>query len=180
MARNIQKEIFEKNKRGLVLAGGNHAFVNYRQSGASGYEWARMGFLLHEKYGEEVYQITLHGASLRGVTDFIDKIASINNFNSFAFEIPGSPLEMLRDDNDLKYQPNVNFGDLTIGYVFIKPFKELHKCQWIDGYISKTMFLKNKPFYEVEFGSKLKNSEDANIAAKEQHEKSFEKKHRNK
>lgn len=173
MARNVQKEIFEKSKRGLVLIGGNHAFVKYRQPIVIGgqiiREWSRMGFLLHHRYGEEVFQITLHGALSAGISDFMEQIISAGGLGPLGFEVSGSPFENLRDDKAHPYQTGVCFGDLTLGYVFIRPRAGLTRCQWLDGYISQGMFLKDKPYYLAEYGWSLKSASEANRAAKQKY-----------
>jgi len=40
---------------------------------------------------------------------------------------------------------------------------------WVDGFLSREMFARNKPYFEASCGRKLNNSEDANKAYKEKY-----------
>ena len=174
MARNVEKEVFNNGKRAVVLIGGNHAFVKYRQpssikNGKIIYEWARMGFLLHHRYGDDVYQIDLHGTLPYRISRFMEKVIANGELGPLGFEVPGSPFETLRDGGGFSHQPGVSFGDLTLGYVFIKPRSQLTRCQWLDGYISQHMFLRDKPYYDATYGRDLANASEANQAARQKY-----------
>lgn len=45
---------------------------------------------------------------------------------------------------------------------FIKPRDEIGQCNWLPGYISEEMFVKNKPFYKA--WTKLAKKEVKNAA----------------
>ena len=72
------------------------------------------------------------------------------------------------DSGYFRFRPGVCFSDVASGYVFLKPENKLKRCEWLSGYISREMFVKNKPFYEAECGRKLRNAKEANkfIASK--------------
>ncbi len=60
MARNVEKETIEKGERAIVWVGAAHSYINYRRLGfiSDGKvvtEFSRMGFLLHQKYGDDVF-----------------------------------------------------------------------------------------------------------------------------
>jgi len=175
MARNVEKEIIEKGKRGIVWVGLNHDYINYRQAHIINEkvvrEWGRMGFMLHEKYGDHVFHIRLHtsvGSPM--IAKLIEKAAAERENAPVGFDVIGSPLALFRnsDSGYFRSRPGVCFSDVASGYVYLKPKSKLRRCEWLRGYISKDMFIKNKPYYEAECGHKLSNAKEANkgIASK--------------
>ncbi len=133
-----------------------------------GTEFSRMGFLLHQKYGDEVFQILLHDGhyeSLEGaIRGFIEQIAHRRQDLPVGFDVEGSPFALLRDSDALffRHQPGACFSDLAAGYVFLKPIENQETCDWLEGYISEDMFVKNKPYCEAKCGRKLASAEEAN------------------
>jgi hypothetical protein len=95
---------------------------------------------------------------------FIESIMRLRGNVPVGFMPDVSPFAMLRDRASYYYysQPRVAFGDIASGYIFLKPQKETTECTWLDGYISKEMFMKNKPFYEAYIGRKLGNANELN------------------
>jgi uncharacterized RDD family membrane protein YckC len=175
MARNVEKEIIEKGKRGIVWVGLNHDYINYRQARIINKkvfsEWSRMGFMLHQKYGDQVYHIRLHTSyNSPKIAKLIEKIAVERENAPVGFDVVGSPFALLRnsDSGYFRFRPGVCFSDVASGYVYLKPENKLKRCAWLSGYISRDMFIKNKPFYEAECGHKLNNAKEANkgIASK--------------
>lgn len=175
MARNVEKEIIEKGERGIVWVGLNHDYINYRQArvinGKVISEWSRMGFMLHHKYGDQVFHIRLHTSyNSPMIAKLIEKIATERENVPVGFDVVGSPFALLRnsDSGYFRFRPGVCFSDVASGYVFLKPENKLKRCEWLSGYISREMFVKNKPFYEAKCGRKLRNAKEANkfIASK--------------
>ncbi|MDP2981942.1 MAG: hypothetical protein Q8O92_01260 [Candidatus Latescibacter sp.] len=167
MARNIEKNILQKGARAVVLVGANHSFINYRQAvvrnGKVLKEWSRMGFLLHQRHGNDIYQILLHDSSDGLVSRFIENACRERN-EPVGFDVLSSPVEFLRDSKVSRYRnrPAVCFSDIAAGYIFLKPSMELHRCQWIDNYISKKMFAAYRHYYEGICKQRLQNAEEAN------------------
>jgi uncharacterized RDD family membrane protein YckC len=156
-ARNVEKEIIEKGEKGIVWVGASHSPTNYvfRQ------KYARMGFMLHHKYGSRVFQIRLHEPYCgEAIAALIERTAK----GPVGFDVASSPYGPLRDDSSIyfRHQPKVCFSDMASGYIFLKAYKRLNRCDWLNGYISKDMFVRNKPFYEALCGRKLKDHREAN------------------
>jgi uncharacterized RDD family membrane protein YckC len=175
MARNVEKQIVEKGERAIVWVGLNHDYINYRQAriinGKVFSEWGRMGFMLHQKYGDKVFHIRLHTFfNSPKIAKLIEKIAAERENVPVGFDVVGSPFALLRNSNSgyFRFRPGVCFSDVASGYVYLKPKNKLKRCEWLSGYISREMFVKNKPFYEAECGHKLNNAKEANkgIASK--------------
>lgn len=169
MARNVEKEIIEKGKRGIVFVGLNHDYINYRQAriinGKVFSEWSRMGFMLHEKYGEQVFHIRLHTFyNSPVISKLIESVVAERENVPVGFDVVGSPFALLRnsDSRYFRFRPGVCFSDVASGYVYLTPENKLKRCEWLSGYISRDMFIKNKPFYEAECGHKLRNAKEAN------------------
>jgi uncharacterized RDD family membrane protein YckC len=171
MARNVEKQIFEKGEHGIVWVGGGHAHTRFRQSsvldGKVVREWARMAFMLHQKYGDRVFTIRLHDVSFwdsEGIAKYIEQIAAQRENTPCGFNVDGSPFENLRDEKSHYYSvfPRLRFSDIATGYIFLKPIHSESRTPWLDGYISEKMFLYYKPYYEAKCGRKLKDANEAN------------------
>ncbi len=175
MARNVEKEIIQKGKRGIVWVGLNHDYINYRQARIIDEkvfsEWSRMGFMLHQKYGDQVFHIRLHTSyNSPMIAKLIERATAERENTPVGFDVAGSPFALLRNSNSgyFRFRPGVCFSDVASGYVYLKPENKLKRCEWLSGYISRDMFIRNKPFYEAECGHKLGNADEANrgIASK--------------
>jgi uncharacterized RDD family membrane protein YckC len=72
MALNVEKQILRKGERGVVWVGSAHSPLGYRKPSVVGEtlvgEWPRMGVMLHEKYGSNVFQILLHDDLFRSIS----------------------------------------------------------------------------------------------------------------
>ncbi|MFC1543421.1 hypothetical protein ACFL4K_02640 [Candidatus Neomarinimicrobiota bacterium] len=55
-------------------------------------------------------------------------------------------------------------SDRAAGYIYLKPIAEQKRCEWIEGYISETMFAKYRRYYEAKIGKRLNSAEEANKA----------------
>jgi uncharacterized RDD family membrane protein YckC len=155
MARNIEKEIIEKGEHGIVWVGLNHSYTNYQQSimvnGKLVRKFNQMGMMLHQKYGDEIFQVAFHQYFDSVMKDFIEKIMGKREHVPVAFDVADSPFGKLRDNCSQDYNslPGLRFADKICGYIYLKPLKKLNKCQWLEGYVSKEMFVTNKPYYKA-------------------------------
>jgi len=170
MARNIEKEIISRHKKAVVLIGFGHSLLRYAYSvkKKSGIEIVnpRLGVLLSQKYKNTFCQIELYlrldeeeGASCYpGIDGFLDSVMKKRNYQPAGFNITGSPFEKLRDNCSIYFQssPSVCYGDIADGVIFLKPFKETDPGNWMPGYISDEMYMKNKPLYDLVFKNDLK------------------------
>ena len=184
IAEQIETEIISKGERGVVLCGNAHAFTHYRQplveDGKFVSERApRMAYILHEKHGEKIFQITLHlgltndspalvDPTYRGdkpvLIDWIEAIMEKRGNVPVGFDVFASPLATLRDSGSyyFHYQPKVIFAEVCRGYIFLAPRKELGRCQWIKDFVSQEWFVDNKDFLEVKFNKKFSNADELN------------------
>jgi hypothetical protein len=183
LAGNVEKEILDKGRKGIVLIGFNHSFTHYGQPRFDKTRkemigvWARMGVLLYQKYGEKVFQIGLHlkhdpSMIMREgdkggnpvFTSVLERIMAVHGNKPVGFDVPGSPFADLRDSRSYYFywEPKVTFADLSRGYIFLKPFKALSPCSWMKNFISDKMFEKSKTYYEYAYKRKFKNSKEVN------------------
>jgi hypothetical protein len=67
------------------------------------------------------------------------------------FDVAPSPFAPLRDSGSIDYhfEPRLSFADVADGYIFLANRRELIECQWLPGYVSRGMFVANKPFYQA-------------------------------
>ena len=84
------------------------------------------------------------------MSNFIERIMAARDHNPVGFDVIDSPLMLLRDSTTyyFHFQPNVCFGDVTSGYIYLEPVEMFQKCQGVEGFITSQMFAKFKPFYE--------------------------------
>lgn len=187
MAREVEKEIIERGERGFVWVNLHHAFTHYKQPYGKG----RMAYILHQKYGDKVFQVSPHfpdfspSMSLKiprpgyqgpepTINEFIERIMAARGHAPVGFDITASPFAPLRDSTSYYYhsQPSVDFEDVMGGYVYLEPTAAFQRCQWAEGYITPEMYARNKPFYEGKLtASRLvsHNAEELNaIMVKEQ------------
>ncbi len=179
MARQIEMEMIEKGQRGIVWVGRNHSSIGCPQSGLAGNS-PRMGFMLHQRHGDKIFQIRLHGMDLSAafidetydgpgpmMAKFLETVMQRRYNLPVGFDVAPSPLAMLRDDDsfDFHFEPRLGFVDVAAGYVFLAPWRDLKTCEWLEGYISPRMFVTNKPFYRAfghRAGVEINDAKDAN------------------
>lgn len=88
------------------------------------------------------------------------------NHKVVGFDVEGSPLSVLRDSNNWMFlDTRLGLGDLATGYVYLSPLKKISKCDWIEGYVSQSMYVSNKPFYQSlgkHWNKEIRDAEDVN------------------
>ncbi|VGO17925.1 hypothetical protein PDESU_06527 [Pontiella desulfatans] len=154
MADTLAREVIEKGGKALVQIGANHSFTHYRQpvirDGQVVREWARFGYILHESYGEKIFQVVLHMTQLNSagtksrqtLGGLLNKVFAHNENRALGFDVYGSPFAHLRDRKSyyFAHQDTVVFSDMARGYVFLKPLRELHRMTWANGFVSEDNF----------------------------------------
>ena len=144
MSRVLEREVLKKGGRALVQVGAAHAYTHYGQPLVKNAELIaeakRFGFILHEKYGDQIFQVTLHAGSPLG--GLLEKVFAKNGSTAVGFDVVGSPFALLRNckENSFAHQKYVVFSDISQGYVFLKPFKELQKVAWATGFVNEGNF----------------------------------------
>lgn len=140
-----------------------------------------MGYLLHQKHGDKVFHIRLHLPDMSPsmfepeyrrpgpqMMKCLERIMESRGNAPVGFDIVGSPFERLRDVNSVCYRwlPGACFSDVASGYIFLKPWKDLDDCDWLEGYFSQEMFVRNKPYYQgftqQKMGQRAMNVEELN------------------
>ena len=162
MAHTVIQEAIEKDKRVVILVGANHSYLNYAQprvirDGKVIREWRRMGYMLHHRYGERVFQINMHRVP---ILEWLERVMARRQDAPVGFTVEGSPFATL--EAGFSYQPTVSLGDLASGYIFLKPARDYVRSERIAGFISEEMFWRNKPFYEASAGRSLRDAREAN------------------
>jgi uncharacterized RDD family membrane protein YckC len=171
-AANISRETVEKGERGVVLVGAAHSRINQLYPKTDGKkltgEWARAGFMLHHKYGDQVFQILLHNHAIlpRNIINLIESVNSRRDHRPFGCDIESSPFANLRDSTYSHFlvRSGLRLADIATGYIFLKTTAKQTRCEWLDGYISDKMFAKHKRYYELKAERKLHSAREANLA----------------
>lgn len=159
MADVLAQEVLAKGGKALVQIGYMHSFTQYRFTEKA----PRFGYILHEKYGDRVFQVCLHQPHfgpevLTGnpptshpvIVDFIEKVISKNANNPVGFDVDNSPFANLKDSKSLYFasQENAVFSDIAQGYIYIKPIRNLGKMTWIEGFVDRSNFKRAKAIAE--------------------------------
>ena len=142
MAAQVEKEIIENGQRGVVRVGRNHSYTGWPGPGPMG-NLSRMGFLLHQRHGDSVFQIRLHGMDIstalvdqayRGpdpkMAEFLESIMHLRGNGPVGFDVAPSPLAMLRDEGSFEFHFDARLGfvDVAAGYVFLARWLDLKTC----------------------------------------------------
>jgi len=162
MAYEIEKNIVDKNIRGIVWVGSAHTPHNYKQPYQNK---GRMAYILYKKYGNIIYQIFLHDNSISPIiSSFIEKTIVKSKFKQVGFDLYNSPFNCLRDSSSyyFKTEPDARLSDLILGYVYLAPSDSLKTVKFIRDFVTPEMFLKEKPYYELDAGMSFANSEEVN------------------
>jgi hypothetical protein len=166
MAATVEREILGRGERGVVLIGAGHAFLRYGRpgrivDGKAVTEKRRMGYMLHQRHGDRVYQILLYHSQLRHIFPACwEDVMSAREDAPVGFDVVGSPFENHR--SGFRSQTRVLFADVTPGVVFLGKDATLAPSDRIDDFITQEMFLRHKPFYEARAGRSLRDAGDAN------------------
>ncbi len=170
LARNVQEVIRNTDGKVLVWAGASHAPLNKMEVVIryNDTQWCipRMGTILKNKYGNQIGQVLLHGEYMGpNIESLIEQASFDANLSQIGFDIAGSPCGHWFDSTSRFGSPgNISvFEDHASGYIFLVPEERLSNCTWIQGFITKEMYGRNKPFYEILCKSKLTNYEEADV-----------------
>jgi uncharacterized RDD family membrane protein YckC len=164
-ARQVEEQIIEPGLRGIVWVGYAHASLRAPNPWASDrYSYPRMGFMLHQKYGDQLFEIRMH-APMISIADvdptqpavrsrlriFLDELFEERNNKPVGFDIVESPFGPLRDKTLWEDQmaPRMDFEDRSDGYVMLLRSDRLIKCRWIPNFITPEMFTQLKPYYQA-------------------------------
>ena len=158
MAAVLAREVLDKGEKALVQIGFNHTFIRYRLPKIKNEKFVgerapRFGYILHDKYGDRIFQICLHHnmqsgekASQPVLIEFVERIFKSNDNHPVGFDVKKSPFAGLRDRGTLlfAFREKVMLSDITQGYIFLKPIEQLSRATWVKGFIDQSNFEKAK------------------------------------
>ena len=161
MTKVVRREILDKGAKALVQIGYNHSFTHYRQplvikGKLMGETPRRFGCILHEKYGDRIFQVCLHqrhfgpevftgepeGGASPVLPGLLERIIAMGTDTPVGFDVENSPFAPLRDRASyfFAFQNYVTFDDIARGYVFLKPLDEISRVTWVEGFIDESNF----------------------------------------
>jgi hypothetical protein len=151
--------------KAIIHTGFNHSCWDFLGNGI------RMGYYLHQEYGNRIFQICLHhnfdiGNSVQSTNDFyiptfIDEIYYSNNKKPMGFDIIGSPFENLKDN--ISNDSQTVFGKITEGYIVLKSLSEIKQTSFISDFVDSSNFEKAKEIIKTRNWFDIKD----NISIKE-------------
>lgn len=171
MAHRAMVEILDKGRKGVILVGAAHSTIKCPMPGRASGTKARMGFMLARKFPNDIFQIMLHKTfessfQNHNLASVIESIMGYRNHQPVGFDVTESPLASLRDSNNWMFKdPRLGMSDIATGYIYLSPLKKIHKCDWVEDYVSQSMYVANKPFYNSlgkHWGKEIKSADDVN------------------
>lgn len=178
MAWQLEQEVFAKGQRTVAWVGAAHGYTDYAQplvfGDPSSSRKLRMGAILRRRHGEQVCHLRLHDSEFEGpvLAAMIEAVQATRGHAAVGFDLAGSPFADLRDGGGLEYRrdPAARFSDFVDGYLYLKPLRSQQHCTWETGFITRTMFLRDKPYYEAQTGRRLRDAQEADRAFRQQWE----------
>ena len=168
-AHGVEREAFDKGQRTVVWVGAAHAALcpSGRTQGNDGAIGGNqyMGSMLLGRYGSAVGQVILHGeAKTNRVARLIEESAKQCAKTRIAFTTADSPFARLRDAeaSDYRYRLGRGLADLAAHYIMLMPEEELRECNWMEGFLSRRMLGRNRPYYELLAGGPIDDLTDGN------------------
>jgi hypothetical protein len=157
MARELETEVFDTHERAIAWVGANHALLRIAAVGQvrAPAGTGRLGFLIAQRHPSDVFAVHLHrefrrtGDTPGGLTSTLERVMREQD-SPVGFDVDASPFANLRDGHSLLFRdPRISMSDLASGYVFLGPVDQLTGCSWTPGYITESMFVAHRPFYEA-------------------------------
>lgn len=178
MAWQLEQEVFAKRLRAVVWVGAAHAYTDYAQpvvfGDSSSARRHRMGSILRRRHGDQVCHLRLHDSTFEApaLVALIEAVQAARGDAAVGFDIADSPFAALRDGGGLEFRrdPAARWADLATGYLYLKPLRAQHHCAWETGFITRAMFLRDKPYYEAQTGRRLTDAVEADAALRRQWE----------
>jgi uncharacterized RDD family membrane protein YckC len=176
MAWQLEREVFATRQRAVAWVGAAHAYTDYAQprgfGDSSSARKCRMGAILRHRYGQQVCHLRLHDSASEGpaLIALIEAVQATRGHTAVGFDLVGSPFADLRDGGGLEYRrdPGARFSDFATGYLYLKPLHAQQHCTWETGFITRSMFLRDKPYYEAYTGRQLRDAQEADRAFRQQ------------
>ncbi len=167
-ARCVERAAFDCGRRTVVWVGAAHA--DLCPTGGRGLLRLdpTMGSLLVGRYGSAVGQAVLRfGNQEDRIARLIEESARQCSKTRIAFAAADSPFARLRDEElvDYKVRPGRGFADLVSYYLVVTPEEELRECEWLEGFLSRRMLGRNRPYYELLAGGSIDDVNDPRVAA---------------
>ena len=178
MAWQLEREVFATRQRAVAWVGAAHAYTDYAQpltfGDSSSARKHRLGAILRHRYGQQVCHLRLHDSVSEGpaLAALIEAVQATRGDIAVGFDLAGSPFADLRDGGGLEYRrdPGARFSDFATGYLYLKPLRAQQHCTWETGFITRSMFLRDKPYYEAYTGRRLRDAQEADRAFRQQWE----------
>lgn len=148
----------QNNQKALVQLGYAHTFWQYKQANIVNgkmlgeFTRKRMARLLKDKYGDRIFQVSLHVRQDQvepynskvetPLVMFLEVLYADNGNTAVGFDVSNSPFALLRDTTSdyFKFQRHVTLSDIAQGYILLKPINQLSCVKWIPGFVDDSNF----------------------------------------
>jgi hypothetical protein len=163
-ASAVEREAFAKGRRTVVWVGAGH--TDLAPSGdRPPRRYHSMVGMLAGRYGRAVGQVVLHGdPQTDQVAALIEESARLCAKTRIVLTPADSPFARLRDGkaDDYRFRPAVGLADLVSHYIMLVPNDELRECDWMEGFLTRRMLGRNRPYYEMLADGPIDDVSDGN------------------
>jgi hypothetical protein len=156
MADQVEKEIIDRDRKGLVFVGRCHDFTHYEFPPTMNEGRPIMGNLLHERYGDRVFQVFPYDGFL---SDLMEPVMKLRGQKPAGFDLYASPFANVLSPPGWD-APEVPMSRIARGFVYIVPATSLHKNTPIKGFVTEEMFKRYGRYYEIAFGRRFSNAKE--------------------
>jgi len=154
MAENAARETLEKGVKALLFVGRGHDETHVGVPPDPPYNRPIMGGLLHNKYGERVFQVAPDG----GEFTVLQRAMEAHNHKPAGFDLFRSPFAtILSSEMGSVERPLAN---LARGYIYFGKCQQLHGNTPIKGFVTEEMYRQHRRYYEIDYGVKFDTAKE--------------------
>ena len=154
MAEYAEKDIIAPGKKALLFVGNGHDYTHCQRLRYVGFENTTMGYILHNKYGANVFQVMPHWRF-----SIFEDLMRERGDRAVGFNVYQSPFARMVTPPgcDASGKPLWKAAE---GYVYLGSADNLHANTTIKNFITDDMFRKYREYYEVSEEREFKDAQE--------------------
>ncbi len=154
------EQIISSGQKVLIFVGRCHDFTHYEFTREQNFGRPIMGKILHDKYGDRVFQVWLGSG---GFLPTLRRAVGSAFKEPIGFDLYASPFATILSPGEWNDAPEVPMGKLARGYVYFGAPASLHRNTPIKGFVTEEMFLRYREFYEQDYGRTFENAKEFDV-----------------
>ena len=154
------EQIISTGQKAVLFVGRCHDFTHYEFTPEQNFGRPIMGKILHDKYGDRVFQVWL--GSARFLLTVHRALGSACK-EPIGFDLYASPFATILSPGEWTDAPEVPMGKLARGYIHFGPPSGLHHNTPIKGFVTEETFLRYRQFFEQDYGRAFESAQDFDL-----------------